>query len=221
MKKLSYFLYNRVWRQWLLASIAILVIILGWKYYWIAFTVPLVMVINMLSPLVVKGRFVCGNVCPRGALLDRLLAPFSRKKKIPTFFINKTFRWCILILIFGNFLFQVLHQPFTAQNFGHIFWLICVATTFIAIILGLYFSHRIWCAFCPIGTFISTCCKNNDALIVNENTCLSCHLCEKVCPMNLKIIVNTEDQQTTRQNDCIKCGDCVLTCPKKALQLKY
>ncbi len=56
-------------------------------------------VICMAAPVfsaVFKGRFWCGNLCPRGNFYDNVVAKFSRKKKVPEF-LNPTFSeyWCL------------------------------------------------------------------------------------------------------------------------------
>jgi formate hydrogenlyase subunit 6/NADH:ubiquinone oxidoreductase subunit I len=50
-------------------------------------------------------------------------------------------------------------------------------------------------------------------LKLEKEKCISCKKCEKVCPMQLKIL------QDDAKPDCIKCGRCVSACPKDALQL--
>ena len=34
-----------------------------------------------------RGRWFCGNLCPRGSFVDFWLGPISRKVKIPSFFV--------------------------------------------------------------------------------------------------------------------------------------
>lgn len=209
---------SRVLRQWLLAPIVIITIGLGWKYYWLAFSVPIVMFLNMLSPILLRGRFVCGNFCPRGAFFDRILKPLSNKRKIPTFLMNKKFRWSVFAIIFGNFIFQISHQPLTIERLAYIFWLICAATTAIAIILAIFYNHRTWCAFCPVGTFIGSVGKDEHRLIIDVNSCISCRLCERRCPLNIAITDSKAAGKLTN-SDCLKCGECVAICPKKSLRL--
>ncbi|HBC72043.1 MAG TPA: FeS-binding protein [Coxiellaceae bacterium] len=215
-KLIKNFLTKRALRQWALAPIVIVTIGLGWKYYWLAFSVPMVILINMLSPLLSRGRFVCGNTCPRGAFFDRILRHFSQGKKIPGFLKDKRFRLSVFFFVFGMFIVQASQSPFTAEHFGHIFWMMCTATTMLAIFLGLFFSRRTWCTFCPVGTFISFVGKDNHSLTIDKNLCVSCRLCEKACPLNINI---TKDRESgiLSDNDCLKCRECVAACPKRAL----
>lgn len=45
----------------------------------------------------------------------------------------------------------------------------------------------------------------------NSETCTNCKLCDKVCPMSLKVSTLNKVQDV----DCHLCGDCVATCPEK------
>lgn len=217
--QLMSFLKNRVSRQWLLAGVTVITIALGWKYYWLAFVAPIVMLVNMLSPVLIRGRIVCGNFCPRGAFYDRILKIFSRRRNIPAFLFNKKFRWSIFIFLFSVFGLQTIFGPFTLEHFGHMFWLMCTVTTGIGVLLGLFFSHRTWCAFCPIGTFLSTISHDSRKLMIDKYTCIGCKLCEKSCPLNIPLLRDREHGKLTNR-DCIKCQACIASCPKKALRFE-
>jgi len=49
-------------------------------------------------------------------------------------------------------------------------------------------------------------------LKINEEKCIKCHKCEKVCPIQLKISENET------KPDCFKCGRCISACLKDALR---
>ena len=52
----------------------------------------------------------------------------------------------------------------------------------------------------------------------NQDLCISCGKCKKVCPMN----VDMRDNKRTRihGSECILCMECVDECPTKALELE-
>ena len=212
------FIKQRKFRQWLLMPIALITIAFGWKYRWISFIVPIVMVLGIGSLLFHRGRYFCGNFCPRGAFYDRILQPLSRKKRIPDFFRNKIFRWVMFFILFGVFILQAIKPPYTVAHFGLMFWIMCTVTTILGVILGIFFSQRTWCVFCPIGTLISSVGKDEHPLSFEKSVCIGCKLCEKVCPLNIPILANSSSGYLDNR-DCIKCMSCTAVCPKKALHI--
>ena len=50
---------------------------------------------------------------------------------------------------------------------------------------------------------------------IDENKCVHCNKCLKVCPMNVE--VNNESRRRKNGTDCILCYECTKKCPVKAL----
>ena len=55
---------------------------------------------------------------------------------------------------------------------------------------------------------------------INDNLCIGCHRCEKICSYNA-IKVNGENLAEVDDLKCKGCGVCVSTCPARAIDLKY
>ena len=56
----------------------------------------------------------------------------------------------------------------------------------------------------------------SDKLRVNEDKCIGCGKCEKLCPMNnIKIV----DKKVVQNNRCTMCYRCINNCPKQAMTL--
>ena len=65
-----------------------------------------VAVICMVAPIIVsvfKGRFWCGNLCPRGNFYDNVVSKFSNKRKVPNFLKSYYFRAIVLIFMMTMF----------------------------------------------------------------------------------------------------------------------
>jgi len=55
-----------------------------------------------------RGRWFCGNLCPRGSFVDFWLAPISRKVEIPSILKSMKIRIPIFILLMGFMIFRII-----------------------------------------------------------------------------------------------------------------
>lgn len=142
---------KRAIMQWISLPLIFIVIGLGWKYPLLGLVVPLVITAALIISLF-KGRYFCGNVCPRGAFYDRLVIYISPKKSMPKFLRHMTFRVLIIFILFSFLIIQLAQNFSNLNHWGMVFWLMCVVTTIIGIFLALFIHQRTWCTFCPVGT---------------------------------------------------------------------
>lgn len=183
--------------------------------------VGVIALICMLAPVVVsfyKGRFWCGNFCPRGSFYDNVLAKFSPQKPIPPIFKSTGLRVFMVLFIMAVFSVQMYSAWGDLSAMGAVFIRIILITTLVGIGLGLLYHQRTWCSFCPMGTMASwvSSMKKPMPLMVADS-CVNCKLCTKVCPMQLAPYTAKGSAEGFTHSDCLKCGRCVDKCPKKAL----
>ena len=182
----------------------------------------------MIGPVafsIYKGRYWCGNICPRGSYYDKLIARFSRKRKIPTFLRSVPFRVAVVLFLFTMFGIQVYLSWGDWSAIGRVFWTLILVTTLIGTGLGLFYSPRAWCTFCPMGSLSALVAprnrkKSSFKAICVDSSCVLCKKCAKVCPMQLKPYEAKGSEEGFLDPDCIKCGVCVSHCPKKAMTMK-
>ncbi|MBK7921474.1 MAG: 4Fe-4S binding protein [Veillonella sp.] len=186
--------------------------------------IGLIAIICMVAPVSVafyKGRFWCGNFCPRGSFYDHVLAKISPKKSIPPIFKSSGLRVFMVLFIITVFSIQIYATWGDLYAMGTVFVRLILITTLVGIILGIFYNQRTWCAFCPMGTLASwiSSSKKNMTLMVSD-ACVKCKRCEKVCPMQLKPYTAKGKAEGFDHSDCLKCGRCVANCPKNALKFK-
>lgn len=158
-----------------------------------------------------RGRWFCGNLCPRGSFADFWIAPISRKAKIPPAFRSMCIRAPIFVALMGFMVFRIIQTQGVVDKVGMVFVTMCILTTSVSILFGVAFAPRAWCSFCPMGTLQRAIGGSKHQLVVDREKCIECGKCQKVCPMQLPV------KEILEMPDCIKCGRCVEACPKNAL----
>ena len=201
--------------QWYLSPIVIVVIALGWKYPLLGFSVPIVMLMGIIGAFV-RGRYVCGHLCPRGGFYDRVMAPISPGRPIPRTFRNAALRWTLVVLLMGFMIWRIIQTPGDVYHWGRVFWLMCTVTTVIGVVLALVIHQRSWCTICPVGTMQNAIGGRKDQLRIDAAECKECRTCEKTCPIDLPIVKH-KDSGVVAEGDCLKCPECIAACPANAL----
>ncbi len=158
-----------------------------------------------------RGRWFCGNLCPRGSFVDFWLAPLSRKLAIPPFLRSMWIRVPIFITLMGFMLFRLMETQGIVDRIGMVLVTLCIMTTSIAVLFGVLIAPRTWCTFCPMGTLQRTLGRGKYQISIDRERCIECNRCQKVCPMQLPV------SETQDLPDCIKCGRCIQACPNDAL----
>lgn len=213
----------------------------GYALYWIILAylvagyfypvIGLLALICMIAPVafaVKRGRWWCGNACPRGSLYDRLLAKYSPHRPIPKFVRTFGFRLFMVMFIFTMFGVQMYFAWGDWNAMGRVFWTIILVTTIVGVTLSFIFAPRTWCSFCPMGTLSSWVSPKNaplpDGFVnihVSESCTTKCKNCARACPMQLEPYQSRGAVAGYLHPDCIKCGKCVAACPLKVVNLKH
>jgi polyferredoxin/ferredoxin len=85
------------------------------------------------------------------------------------------------------------------------------------VVLGLnLIERRFWCRYlCPLGALIGLMSKVSlFKRFVNQNSCIACGECAKVCTMGA---IGPENEFKSDPAECIGCMDCPAPCPKTAI----
>ena len=76
---------------------------------------------------------------------------------------------------------------------------------------------RGWCKYlCPVGAMLAPFNKISILqLKFDENKCLKCYNCARICPMGINLPYDLKNME------CVRCGLCIDECPTKALSFKW
>ena len=171
------------------------------------------------------GVFFCGWVCPFGAAQD-WLAWIARRIHLPRFQIPWKYQrflqfsryiWAGLITFAGvHYAFLNARFYFNDNVFHNMLGLVSGITLAVFLIVGLFVDRPFCNYFCMKGAVDGMISIVRLISIRRDNKlCIHCHLCNKNCPMNVRV----ERTNFVRHPNCINCMKCISSCPKKCLSL--
>lgn len=189
------------------------------------------------------GRTICGWLCPFGLVQDLLhrIPVFQKRKRLPFHRILIYGKYAVLLFLvcigsmflFGDFarvpafckylcpsgtLLGALpllsaNELLRSQIGGLFFWKLGILIVILVLSVKIF---RPFCQYlCPLGAIYGW--FNRFSLVQihwEEEACISCGACQKVCPVDLSA------HEISRSPECIRCGRCVSACPARCLHLK-
>ena len=126
-------------------------IVIGGLFYPLLGYLVVGMMVFFLVLAFFKGRYWCWNLCPRGAFLDIIVSKLSLNRPLPGIFAKEWFRWSVLVMLMLFLILRIIHTGGNLLMVGAVFVGMCLLTTIISILLGMFTKHRGWCAICPMG----------------------------------------------------------------------
>ena len=99
-----------------------------------------------------------------------------------------------------------------------VFWIFLASVAALGAIVYLSYKHgRLFCnTLCPAGALLSLLSRVSlFRIVIDEETCLECGLCEKVC----KAACIDADNKEVDHAACVACFNCITACP--TVGLKY
>ena len=174
-------------------------------------------VAKIFGPLLF-GRGWCGYACWTAMVLD--LLPYKEPQQPE----KKRLGWIRYALFAGSLLFVGALFVFDVAGKEQILWISFLAgnALYYAVGIALAFAfrdNRAFCKYiCPVTVFLKpTSYFSLLRVKCDEEKCVSCGKCRKVCPMNVNPSANSRKRENA--TECILCLRCVEECPKKALKL--
>ncbi|WP_292460564.1 4Fe-4S binding protein [Methanothermococcus sp.] len=182
----------------------------------------IVISIVVLVLTLIFGRVFCSWWCPWGFLFElgyMLRVKLFKLKKLPELpenIHNKLIYLKYVVLFLFVIFIYIRLSPYNAYlpELG-ISGNIISLTVLVAFTIVSFFIPRAFCKyFCPVGALLSILSiKSLFKLKLNDN-CVKCRLCERKCPMQIKLTKNID------QKECIRCFECKSVCRKDGIDFK-
>ncbi len=193
--------------------------------------------LGVLGVALLSGRAFCGWMCPLGSLQD-FLVKFSerifRSQKsrsrfhLPYHVTSKNDAWLryTKYLILGIVLLASVRAVYPPLQeicpvraiFGFQITSPLLISVVLIFVITSVLNRRFWCKYlCPLGAVLAPFNKISPLrLVLNQESCPSCRLCEPTCPMDIEDLTHN-----LRSPECIQCLECQEACQEsEALELR-
>jgi len=184
------------------------------------------------------GRVFCSYACPAAGLQECMMRVSDKRVKTTKINVIKYVIWApwILSIIAMFILYGSIEEiDFFAGTVDN--WIFLTDPYRYAIFFGVIFliaalhlsvGRRAFChCVCWMAPFMIIGVKLSDwlrlprlRLKANQDACISCQQCTKICPMSLDVQTMVKTAKM-KNSECILCGECIDTCPKKAITYKF
>ncbi|ABR56414.1 4Fe-4S ferredoxin iron-sulfur binding domain protein [Methanococcus aeolicus Nankai-3] len=171
---------------------------------------------------IIFGRGFCGWACWIVMIFE--LLPYKKSRgRIKNLGIVK---YIVLFLSFGIVLY-FWNRGYTIYNYPEreILWFVVGLLLYYlsGIILAFAFNdNRAFCKYlCPIPPIQNILGRFSlIKMSIDKDKCVDCGLCEKNCPMDIKLLDYKNENKRILSTECILCSTCSSVCPKHAISTK-
>jgi ferredoxin-type protein NapH len=176
---------------------------------------------KVFGPLIF-GRGWCGWACWTAMVLD--LLPWKRPGGRYKYFGLIRYLHFLIIFALTFYVWYVLHNRAVVTNPQvQLTWLAVGSLGYylLGIILAATLKdNRAFCKYvCPIPTFLKITSRFSLIKIkIDSDKCVECGTCERVCPMNIKLLNYKRLGRRILSSECILCSTCLKACPRNAIK---
>ncbi|MHB9129670.1 MAG: 4Fe-4S binding protein [Armatimonadota bacterium] len=185
-----------------------------------------ILLVAVLVTALIFRRGFCGYICPLGTLqeifsrLGRRM--FKRTYRLPAV-VDGPARWLkylvLVVVVVGSAKAAELiirpYDPWVAYHhltsnevWAEFPWGVGILA---AVLLGSLLFNRVFCKYlCPMGAVLGAISWLSFTRVRRHaETCINCHRCDRVCPVDLQVSNKTE----ITSPECLDCHECVNSCP--------
>ncbi len=191
----------------------------------------LVLFLTFVAMAFLTRKAFCSWICPVGAISEALYRCQERLSAIRLRlwpWLDRLLRGVkYLLLVFfvklivldmpAASLSSFLQSPYWAISDIKMLHFFTAPTLTTIVVIGVLlvlslFIRMFWCRYlCPYGALLGLVSwLSPNKISRRENSCISCHQCDKVCPASL----NVSSCSTITSVECTACLSCVQTCPR-------
>jgi polyferredoxin len=179
----------------------------------------------LVTALIFRRGF-CGYICPLGTLqeifsrLGRRM--FKRTYRLPAV-VDGPARWLkylvLVVVVIGSAkAAELIIRPYdpwvayqhlsSAEVWTEFPWGVGILG---GMLLGALAFNRVFCKYlCPMGAVLGAISWLSFTRVRrNAETCINCHRCDRVCPVDLQVSNKTD----ITSPECLDCHECVNSCP--------
>ncbi|MCY6369485.1 4Fe-4S binding protein [Clostridium ganghwense] len=182
-------------------------------------------VAKIVGPLIF-GRGWCGYACWTAMVLDLLPYKIPKEGRVKKFGVIRYIHFFLSLIVV-----LIIWSTFGSQNFGkhHMIELyMLLGGNIIYYVVGISLAYvlkdnRAFCKYvCPIPVIQKLTSPFSVMKIeIDANKCVDCGVCEKVCPMNVKLLTYKNEGKRILSSECINCQTCANVCPKSAIKSTF
>lgn len=178
------------------------------------------LIAKIIGPLIF-GRAWCSYACWTAMILD--LLPYKRPEYKRIRYLGMVrYIYFFLSLSLVLFIWFILKDPLEPQSTTELYWFIGGNILFYTAGIVLAFKlrdNRAFCKYvCPVPVLQKiTSTFSLLKMKIDPAKCIDCGICEKVCPMDVKLLEYKNNNQRVLSTECIWCGACTYECPNNAV----
>lgn len=182
-------------------------------------------IIAKLVGPVLFGRVWCGWACWTALLLDQL--PFKRSpgRLAGTWSALRYVHLAASFLLVAVLWFGYQYRPGSGGAYA-VTWFIAGNLLYYLLAVGLAVAlkdNRAFCKYlCPVAVPLKLSARHAFLRVQGDSArCCSRRICEKVCPMDIRIADYLASGERVLSTECILCQACLDVCPDNVLTLSF